>query len=96
MKAKLIDFSVRGMTCAACSSAVERALRDIPGVMSAVVNLPAERATVEFMPEMTGFEAFSAVIKEAGYSAEQITEEFIDREREQRDTYGSDHYRKHD
>lgn len=73
------------MTCAACSYAVERALRDIPGVMSAVVNLPAERATVEFMPEMTGFEAFSAVIKEAGYSAEQITEEFIDREREQRD-----------
>ncbi|MBI5213669.1 MAG: copper-translocating P-type ATPase [Nitrospirae bacterium] len=73
------------MTCAACSSAVERALRDIPGVMSAVVNLPAEKATVEFMPEMTGFEAFSAVIKEAGYSAEQITEEFIDREREQRE-----------
>ncbi|MCL4457837.1 MAG: heavy metal translocating P-type ATPase [Nitrospirae bacterium] len=85
MKAKLIDFSVRGMTCAACSSAVERVLRDIPGVVSAVVNLPAERATVEFMPEMTGFEDFKKIIAEAGYSAEQITEEFIDREREQRE-----------
>lgn len=47
----------------ACSGAVVRALRDIFGVRSAVVNLSGERVTIEFMPEMNGFEAFSIVIK---------------------------------
>ncbi|MBI3592177.1 MAG: copper-translocating P-type ATPase, partial [Nitrospirae bacterium] len=40
---------------------------------------------VEYVPTITGFEDFRKVIKEAGYSAEQLTEEFVDRERERRE-----------
>ncbi len=34
-----IELKVDGMTCAACSARVERALTTVPGVESAAVNL---------------------------------------------------------
>jgi len=80
-----MDFAVRGMTCAACSAAAERALTELYGVISVNVNLAAEKASVEYIPAVTGFEDFRKVIADAGYSAEAITEEFVDRERERRE-----------
>ena len=41
-----IDIAVGGMSCASCSSAVEKALLATPGVISATVNLATEKATV--------------------------------------------------
>ena len=41
-----LTFAVIGMSCAACSGRVERALRAVPGVVSAQVNLATERAEV--------------------------------------------------
>ncbi|HAK88550.1 MAG: copper-translocating P-type ATPase [Nitrospirae bacterium GWB2_47_37] len=79
------DFAVRGMTCAACVGAAERALKGLYGVLDVTVNLAAEKASVEYIPTIAGFEDFKKIIAEAGYSAEQITEEFIDRERERRE-----------
>ena len=43
-------FAVRGMHCAACVGKVERALRGVPGVDAASVNLATERAAVEGDP----------------------------------------------
>ncbi|MDA8337756.1 MAG: heavy metal translocating P-type ATPase [Nitrospiraceae bacterium] len=80
-----VEFAVKGMTCAACVGAVERALKELYGVLTVTVNLAAEKASVEYIPTIVGFEDFRRIIKEAGYSAEQITEEFADREREQRE-----------
>jgi Cu+-exporting ATPase len=80
-----IDFAVRGMTCAACVSAVERALRELYGVLQVTVNLAAERASVEYIPSVVDFAEFRRVVKEAGYAAEQITEDFVDREKERRE-----------
>jgi len=80
-----VEFAVKGMTCAACVGAVERALKELYGVLTVTVNLAAEKASVEYIPTIVGFEDFRRIIKEAGYSAEQITEEFVDREREQRE-----------
>ena len=42
------SFQVEGMTCASCVGRVEKAIRAVPGVVSASVNLATERATVEF------------------------------------------------
>src|SRR4051794_39634028 len=39
-----IELAVDGMTCASCVSRVERALKRVPGVVSAEVNLATERA----------------------------------------------------
>ncbi|MDI6727551.1 MAG: heavy metal translocating P-type ATPase [Thermodesulfovibrionales bacterium] len=80
-----MDFAVEGMTCAACVGAVERALKGLYGVIDVTVNLAAEKATVEYIPTIVGFEDFRKVVAEAGYTALQITEEFVDREREQRE-----------
>ena len=42
------DLGVGGMTCASCSGRVERALRKVPGVQEAAVNLATERAHVTY------------------------------------------------
>src|SRR4051812_30195188 len=38
------DLGIGGMTCATCAGRVERALRRVPGVLEASVNLATERA----------------------------------------------------
>lgn len=80
-----IDFAVKGMTCAACVAAVEKALNELYGVLSISANLAAEKASVEYIPTIVDFNEFRAAIKDAGYSAEQITEEYIDREKARRE-----------
>jgi Cu+-exporting ATPase len=80
-----IDFAVRGMTCAACVAAVEKALRGLYGVLNVTVNLAAERASVEYLSTMVDFNDFKRVVADAGYAAEQITSDLIDREKEQRE-----------
>ena len=57
---------VEGMTCAACVSHVERALRGASGVASASVNLAAESATVDATPDVT-FDDLRAAVEAAGY-----------------------------
>lgn len=80
-----MDFSVRGMTCAACVGAVERALKGLYGVLHVSVNLAAEKASVEYIPTIVGFRDFKRTIKEAGYDAEQLGDEFVDSERVRRE-----------
>ena len=45
-----LDLGVGGMTCASCVSRVERALKKVPGVTDATVNLATESARVSFAP----------------------------------------------
>ncbi len=80
-----VDFAVRGMTCAACVAAVESALRDLYGVLRVTVNLAAERASVEYISTIVDFNDIKRTVKDAGYVAEQITGEYVDREKEQRE-----------
>ncbi len=68
-------FGVEGMTCAGCSSSVERALSNLEGVVSANVNLPAEKATVEYIPSVAGMPDFRRAVAEAGYQVVVPTEE---------------------
>jgi len=46
--AALLDLGIAGMTCASCVGRVERALRKVPGVQEATVNLATERAHVVY------------------------------------------------
>ncbi|WP_119716894.1 heavy metal translocating P-type ATPase [Cognatilysobacter tabacisoli] len=59
-------FAITGMTCASCASRVERALRAVPGVSDASVNLATERADVVAGPEVTSA-ALVAAVAGAGY-----------------------------
>lgn len=64
---RLITLPITGMTCANCSSAVERALKKADGVSSASVNLSSERATVEFDPQATTLTDLVSRVQHAGY-----------------------------
>jgi len=61
------EIPIQGMTCASCAARVERALRSLPGVLEATVNLATEKATVRFLPETISLARIQAAIREAGY-----------------------------
>ncbi|QSX75945.1 copper-translocating P-type ATPase [Lysobacter arenosi] len=64
-------FSVAGMTCASCAGRIEKALRAVPGVLDASVNLATERAQVRAIDGVTPHQLQSAV-SAAGYNAKQL------------------------
>ncbi|MGW8703869.1 heavy metal translocating P-type ATPase [Brevundimonas sp. NPDC055814] len=71
---KTLDLPVLGMTCASCVGRVEKAIRAVPGVTQAQVNLAAERAQVSLSSEGSAA-AVAAAIKSAGY--EPMEEEVV-------------------
>ena len=65
-----ITIPVSGMTCAACSSRVQRALERTPGVSQANVNLMTENAVVTYDAAFITPERLIERIRETGYGAE--------------------------
>ena len=63
-----LKYKVTGMTCAACSARVEKVTKQIPGVITAEVNLLAGTMTVEVEQEQLSERIISAV-RNAGYDA---------------------------
>jgi Cu+-exporting ATPase len=61
---------VSGMTCAGCSSRVQRSLEKTPGVSTANVNLMTHSATIDYDPSTTTPERLVEAIRETGYGAE--------------------------
>jgi len=64
---KQLTLPITGMYCANCVSTIERNLKKVNGVQSAVVNLSSERAVVQFNPSATGLDEMIARVKRAGY-----------------------------
>jgi P-type Cu+ transporter len=67
-----LTFQVQGMTCASCVARVEKALKAVPGVKDASVNLATEKATVS-ADVGTGFNALAAAVEKAGYTVPEET-----------------------
>src|SRR5215213_6591388 len=64
---KQLTLPITGMTCANCVATVERNLKKLDGVQSAVVNLSSERATVDFEPSKLQLTDVIARVNRAGY-----------------------------
>ena len=64
---KQLTLPITGMTCANCVATVERSLKKMEGVNSAVVNLSSERATVEFDSIKLALADVIARVQRAGY-----------------------------
>jgi Cu+-exporting ATPase len=64
---KQLTLPITGMTCANCVATVERNLKKLEGVQSAVVNLSSERATVDFESEKLKLSDVIARVQRAGY-----------------------------
>ena len=67
MREEIYDIS--GMHCAACSSAVERVTRKLPGVEHSYVNLPMNRLTISYDESLCSPEAIIAKVERAGFGA---------------------------
>ncbi|MDA6151275.1 heavy metal-associated domain-containing protein, partial [Escherichia coli] len=65
---KEVHLPVSGMTCADCSSRIEKGLNKLDGVQEASVNLALEKAAIKYNPEVTSVEAFEKKIEDLGYS----------------------------
>ncbi len=63
-----ISLQIEGMTCASCVARVERALKTVPGVVNASVNLATERAEVT-ATSAVGLPALIRAVSDAGYEA---------------------------
>lgn len=68
------EFLITGMTCAACSSRIEKVLGKMEGVNSANVNLALESGTVEYNPSKLKPSDIIARIEKAGYGATEKVE----------------------
>lgn len=79
-----VELSVEGMSCASCVGRVEKALRAVPGVLQARVNLATERASVELARGAEVAELVEAV-RDAGYQAKLASEVEEEAEEERRE-----------
>jgi Cu+-exporting ATPase len=68
-----VTIPVGGMTCAACASRVEKALKKLGGVTGATVNFATEKASVTYEPGKVRLSELKAAIEKAGYRALEIT-----------------------
>jgi Cu+-exporting ATPase len=66
---RTVTLPVSGMTCAACQSHVEHALRATAGVREAQVNLLTNSARVTFDPALAQPQDLIASVRESGYDA---------------------------
>ena len=77
---KQMILPVQGMTCASCSAHVEKALKKVPGVTDAVVNLATERANVTFDPTQARLQQMVDAVHDAGYAigTEKVKTTFVE------------------
>ena len=62
-----MQLPIGGMTCASCVAHVEGALGDVPGVVQVNVSLATEKASVTFIPGLTGLAVFKEAVGKTGY-----------------------------
>ena len=61
------DIGISGMTCASCVARVEKALKRMPGVLSATVNLATELARIEVASNDVSDARLRRAVRDAGY-----------------------------
>lgn len=69
---KKTELGVEGMTCAACSAAVERSVKRLDGVKEASVNLATNRLKLDYDPKKVKLSEVKAAIDKAGYKPKDI------------------------
>ena len=78
-------YLIEGMTCAACSTRIDKALNKMQNIEKANVNLATNKAVVTFKSGVLKDSDIIAVIEKAGYKAEVEKDRDLDREKELRE-----------
>jgi copper chaperone len=64
-----VKLKIAGMTCGHCLAKVEKALKGVSGVYSAIVDLPEGEAEVDFDDDAVTTTALIGAVEKAGYGA---------------------------
>ncbi|KAF4994599.1 hypothetical protein FGRMN_5714 [Fusarium graminum] len=62
-------IAIEGMTCGACTSAIEGGFQDVPGVKNFSISLLSERAVIEHDPDLLTAEQIAEIIDDRGFEA---------------------------
>lgn len=84
-----VIIPIRGMTCASCVSAIEKAVGALNGVSKVAVNFATEKAAVDYYSSITRLSEIKKVIVDAGYeplNIEQKDTEDAEKEYRKRET----------
>jgi len=70
---KRISIPIKGMSCVSCAEHVTQALKEVPGVISAQVNLASEQAVVEYDPARASTREMEKAVRDMGYGVGKQT-----------------------
>lgn len=73
-KAETVELEIEDMTCASCVGRVEKALKAVPAVEGAAVNLATGQATVSVLGGKTQVPALLDAVRKAGYGAKLVAD----------------------
>ena len=82
-RTETLVLNIGGMTCASCVIHVEKALRGVPGVLDASVNLATDQATVAYTVGAATVDDFDSAVADRGYAVEGVASEDMAGEAEQ-------------
>ncbi|WP_413203488.1 heavy metal translocating P-type ATPase [Rhodospirillum sp. A1_3_36] len=68
-----VELAITGMTCASCSTRLERVLGRVSGVETSSVNLATEKARVRISGGLGRADDLIAAVNKAGFGAEPVT-----------------------
>lgn len=71
---KTVKFKITGITCAGCSNAIYKALKDVNGVINHSVKYPGDIAIIKFDNTKINIEALKKVIEKKGYKVKIVKE----------------------
>ena len=77
-RAEMVQLKVEGMTCASCVGRVERAIAEVPGVVSVAANLATDTVTISRIEGAVADAALAAASAGAGYPAKVLASETRD------------------
>ena len=69
---EVVTIGISGMTCGSCQRRVQHALRSVPGVVDATVDLASGTAAVQFQPSRVPSGAIARAVHDAGYEVVPI------------------------
>ncbi|WP_027963584.1 heavy metal translocating P-type ATPase [Halalkalibacillus halophilus] len=80
VKQEQVELDIQGMTCAACSTRIEKGLSRMSGINQANINLATESGTVTYTPGLVSIEEVQARVKKMGFEA------MVKKDREEKST----------
>ncbi|MCA1009138.1 heavy metal translocating P-type ATPase [Halobacillus halophilus] len=64
-----VELDIHGMTCAACSTRIQKGLSRMNGIEEASVNLTTEAGVIEYQPGLVSTDQIIEKVKDLGYDA---------------------------